>query len=164
MNEPPTTIIVSRIWDGEALRDADAIRIENGRIAAVGDAGELGRNAVLVRCPGATALPGLIDAHVHLELNPDNHRPPESTSPDEVPRMLERAAARGNARARTRLGQKYADGCGVKADPVVGYMYLLLGASLGDTTGAETMAELERTLTAAQIDEARRLARNWRPW
>jgi imidazolonepropionase-like amidohydrolase len=93
LNEPPTTIKISRIWDGNVLRDADGIRIENGRIAAVGDAAELGRDAVVVSCPGATALPGLIDAHVHLELNPDNHKPPESTSPEELPRMAERAAA-----------------------------------------------------------------------
>jgi imidazolonepropionase-like amidohydrolase len=93
VSERPTTITVSRVWDGEALCDADAVRIENGRIAAVGDARELSKGAVAVHCPGATALPGLIDAHVHLELNPDNHKPPESTSPDEVPRMLERAAA-----------------------------------------------------------------------
>ncbi len=93
MNGAPTTIKVARIWDGEALRDADAIRIEHGHIAAIGEASELGKDAVVVSCPGATALPGLIDAHVHLELNPENHKPPESTSPDEVPRMMERAAA-----------------------------------------------------------------------
>ena len=76
-----TTIKVSRIWDGEVVREADAIRIEHGRIAAVGEAGELEDDAVVVSCPGVTALPGLIDAHVHLELNPDNHKAPESTRP-----------------------------------------------------------------------------------
>ncbi len=77
--------------------------------------------------------------------------------------LLERASARGNAQARTALGQKYVDGDGVTADPVVAYMYLILGSSLGDKSGAPIMQELERVMTPAQLDEAHRLARNWRP-
>lgn len=93
MSGSATTIKVARVWDGDAVCEADAIRVEQGRITAVGDAEELGKGAVVVSCPGATAIPGLIDAHVHLELNPDNHKAPESTRPEELPRMVQTAAA-----------------------------------------------------------------------
>lgn len=63
-----------RVWDGEAERTGGrpcTIRIEGGRIAAIGDDPSLADGA---RCidpgPDSVAIPGLIDAHVHLTLDP----------------------------------------------------------------------------------------------
>ena len=55
-----------RIWDGvgDDYLDADSIAVEDGRIAAVGK-GWRGEN-----CDGLTVIPGLIDAHVHMVLDP----------------------------------------------------------------------------------------------
>ena len=78
--------------------------------------------------------------------------------------LLERASARGNAQSRTALGRKYYNGDGVPTDPVVAYMYLTLGSGLGDNSGAGLMNRIELELTPTQLDEARRLARNWRPF
>jgi imidazolonepropionase-like amidohydrolase len=63
-----------RIWDGRGegyLDAADAIRIEGRRITAVGRGRELSSGAEVRELDGATALPGLIDAHVHLTLDPE---------------------------------------------------------------------------------------------
>ena len=55
-----------RIWDGVAdgYSAADSIAVEDGAIAAVGN-GLGGRD-----CTGLTVIPGLIDAHVHMVLDP----------------------------------------------------------------------------------------------
>ncbi len=82
-----------RIWDGEAPAEADSLRIENGRIDAIG-VGLTARRTDSVRdCAGATALPGLIDAHVHMELDPEQPRPPTPEQPRDLERMAARAAA-----------------------------------------------------------------------
>ncbi len=80
-----------RIWDGEELSDADALRFEGERITAVGDARELVAGATEIDCQGATAIPGLIDAHVHMELNPDDRAPPTRSDAGIYPHMRERA-------------------------------------------------------------------------
>ncbi|MDH3644745.1 MAG: amidohydrolase family protein, partial [Gammaproteobacteria bacterium] len=88
-----TALTNIRIWDGDDLLDADTIRIEGDRIAGIGGRSDLIDDARVMDCAGATALPGLIDAHVHLELNPDHHKPPETTDLGQRPLMVERAAA-----------------------------------------------------------------------
>ncbi|WP_244210640.1 amidohydrolase family protein [Amycolatopsis kentuckyensis] len=61
-----TTITGARVFDGERLTDHTAVRIADGRIAAVG-ADTLRRPGdEHVDARGGTLLPGLIDAHVHL--------------------------------------------------------------------------------------------------
>lgn len=49
--------------EGEPIRDG-AVRVEDGRIAAVGPAAELGRGE---RFEGAVIAPGFVNAHSHLE-------------------------------------------------------------------------------------------------
>ncbi len=88
-----TALTNIRIWDGVGLVDADTIRVEGERIAAIGARSDLVGEADVIDCQGATAIPGLIDAHVHLELNPDHHKPPEKTDLAQRPLMVERAAA-----------------------------------------------------------------------
>ena len=83
------------------MLDADAISITNGKISWLGNTDATRGNTV--NCSGLTALPGLIDAHVHMELNPDNAKPPESTDESVAPLMAERAvqmAAAGITTAR----------------------------------------------------------------
>ena len=55
-----------RLWDGVAddYMAADSIAVEDGAIAAIGH-GMRGED-----CAGLTVLPGLIDAHVHMVLDP----------------------------------------------------------------------------------------------
>src|SRR5712672_2234742 len=60
-----------RLFDGlsESYKQNVTLRIENDRIAVVGVA--VPQGATLVDLSGATVLPGLIDAHVHLESRSD---------------------------------------------------------------------------------------------
>ncbi|MCZ6463852.1 MAG: amidohydrolase family protein, partial [Proteobacteria bacterium] len=66
------------VWDGRAERASPrgwTIRIESGRIAAVGPDPELAADAREIPLDGCTAIPGLIDAHVHLTLDPKIIKP-----------------------------------------------------------------------------------------
>ena len=51
-------------------RDAESIRVEDARIAAIGAASATGaaRADVVVDCRGTTVIPGLIDSHCHVVL------------------------------------------------------------------------------------------------
>ncbi len=81
-----------RIWDGNAVVDADTVILENGRISAIGAAADLADKSMDVRdCSGLWAIPGLIDAHVHLELNPDERQAPSGPQAKQQPLMVERA-------------------------------------------------------------------------
>jgi len=89
----------ARLWDGDApdhLRGVDALRIEGGRIAALGRSGDLDGSANRIELRGASLLPGLIDAHVHLDLDPRLATPQQQA---EVPperaeqALIERAGA-----------------------------------------------------------------------
>ncbi len=74
-----------RIWDGIAdgyLDSADAIRIEEGKISAVGSVSEISYGAAVRDMGGVTAVPGLIDAHVHMVLDPDVRDPLAQTNGD----------------------------------------------------------------------------------
>lgn len=67
-----------RIWDGIAdayLDGVDAIRIERGAITALGITSEISAGAAVRDMGGLTVIPGLIDAHVHMVLDPDVRDP-----------------------------------------------------------------------------------------
>ncbi len=85
----------ARIWDGVAERylDANSIVVEEGKIAQVGR--DLGGED----CAGLTVLPGLIDAHVHMVLDPAMRTVAEhlAEEPDAVRRKM---AARALAMVR----------------------------------------------------------------
>ncbi|MEV7095222.1 amidohydrolase family protein [Amycolatopsis sp. NPDC051045] len=61
-----TTITGARVFDGERRTDHTAVRLADGRIAAVGDDTLRRPGDEHVDACGGTLLPGLIDAHVHL--------------------------------------------------------------------------------------------------
>jgi imidazolonepropionase-like amidohydrolase len=89
MPNTTTSLTNLRIWDGETLLQADTLQFQDGTISYIGDASRLAGEAI--DCSGLTAIPGLMDAHVHLELNPDEKDPPPQTLPSVVPLMQERA-------------------------------------------------------------------------
>ncbi|KAB8145606.1 amidohydrolase family protein [Chloroflexia bacterium SDU3-3] len=62
-----TAITNARIFDGEQVIDAQTVVIDGSQIALVGDAVPAG--ATVVDASGATLLPGLIDAHVHTDVD-----------------------------------------------------------------------------------------------
>lgn len=83
------------IWDGEHRATADTLILVGDRIEAVCQRGELSeadtRNAISL--PGCTALPGLIDAHVHMVLDPERSQPPTRDELPDPAAMRERAGA-----------------------------------------------------------------------
>lgn len=80
------------IWDGHGSIDADAILIHGSQIAAVGTAAKLRRRGLQERnCQGLWATPGLIDAHVHMELNHEDRQPPKDSQAADYEAMCARA-------------------------------------------------------------------------
>ena len=62
----PATLFTNATFvtlDGPA---PDAIRVEAGRIVAMGAADAIGENATIVDLGGATVIPGVVDSHVHV--------------------------------------------------------------------------------------------------
>ena len=92
-----------RVWDGVAdgYADADAVVVEHGRIAAVGQWGEIPGGAESRDMGGLTVLPGLIDAHVHMTLDPALRTPEEQLR---QPDAANAAAMVERARAMVRAG------------------------------------------------------------
>ena len=93
-----------RVWDGEQYRQADTVQIAGSTIRFIGEAADAPAGATDVDCSGLTAIPGLIDAHVHMELDPEASKPPTQTLPEVVPHMRERAVSHG--RRRHHYGQR----------------------------------------------------------
>lgn len=62
-----TAITHARIFDGERVIDNQVVVIDGAHIQAVG--GGVPAGATVIDAPGATLMPGLIDAHVHTDLD-----------------------------------------------------------------------------------------------
>ena len=87
-----------RIWDGVAdgyVDGVDAIRIEGGAITAIGAASEISDGASVRDMHGVAAIPGLIDAHVHMVLDPDVRDPLAQTHGDVQTRFAAMAQRAG---------------------------------------------------------------------
>jgi TPR repeat protein len=84
---------------------------------------------------------------------------------DSVDALLwfEKAAAQGNANAQVWLGALYEAGKGVPQDFVQAYKWYTLGEANGDTKAADPRDGLAKQMTPAQIAEAQKLAREWKP-
>jgi TPR repeat protein len=81
-------------------------------------------------------------------------------------KWLRRAAQQGHNLAQSNLGFAYRDGEGVPQDYVQAHMWLNLAAAQAkpdDRVAAEARDKLVAKMTSAQIAEAQRLAREWKP-
>ena len=86
-----TTLTNLKIWDGLNFVEADTLQFSRGVISYVGMHDDIPPRTETIDCSGLTAMPGLIDAHVHMELNPDDKQAPEHTEPSVIPLMKARA-------------------------------------------------------------------------
>ena len=73
------------------------------------------------------------------------------------------AAEQGDAKAQNNLGLMYAKGKGVPQDYVSAHMWWNLSASNGNKNSVITRDIVEEKMTPSQLEEAQRLARNWKP-
>jgi TPR repeat protein len=73
------------------------------------------------------------------------------------------AADQGRADAQDILGTMYAQGQGVPQDYVRAHMWLNLSAAKGDQDAAKNRDNIAQHMTPAQIAEAQKLAREWKP-
>ena len=89
-----TVLTDLRIWDGERIHEADALVIDAGVIEALCPSNTLGAAdaRLAISLKGATAMPGLIDAHVHMVLEPGRSSPPSVDERPDLIAMQERAA------------------------------------------------------------------------
>ena len=84
----------------------------------------------------------------------------------EAARLYRLAAVQGYALAQNNLGALYANGQGVPRDYVQAYMWLDIAAKRlppGANNTAKRRDLIAAKMTPAQITEARRLAREWKP-
>ena len=62
-----TAITRARVFDGERVFDDQTVVIDRANILAVG--GIVPAGATVIDARGTTLLPGLIDSHVHTDMN-----------------------------------------------------------------------------------------------
>jgi imidazolonepropionase-like amidohydrolase len=78
-NQPNTVYVIrpARVFDGDALHEGWVVLVQGQRIQAAGPAASVTAppNAETIDLPGATLLPGLIEAHSHVLLHPYNETP-----------------------------------------------------------------------------------------
>ncbi len=74
-----------------------------------------------------------------------------------------KAADRGDADAQGSLGSMYGNGQGVPKDYVRAHMWFNLAAGVGNHTALQNRDAIGRLVTPAQIEEARKPVREWKP-
>ena len=76
---PATAILLrpARVFDGTDVHEGWTVLVRGDKIERAGPAAQVGTSADarVVDLPGATVLPGLIDAHSHILLHPYNETP-----------------------------------------------------------------------------------------
>jgi TPR repeat protein len=78
-------------------------------------------------------------------------------------RIIRPLAESGDATAQYNLGIFYDNGLGVPQDKISAYMWLSLAAAQGREGAAAIRDLIARRMTPAQIEEAQKLAREWKP-
>lgn len=81
----------------------------------------------------------------------------------EALKWLRAAADQGQPLAQTKLGIMYQNGEGVSQDRVQAYKWFSLAAAQGSELAGAFRNEVTKQMTPAQIAEAQRLAREWKP-
>ncbi|MCE2510574.1 MAG: sel1 repeat family protein [Alphaproteobacteria bacterium] len=80
----------------------------------------------------------------------------------EAVRWWQLAAERGNIAAQSNLGFMYKYGNGVPQDIVLAYMWSKIAALGGATFAQQNLKVMSKEMTAADIEKAEQLAREWR--
>jgi len=86
-----------------------------------------------------------------------------SAEPSQAVKWYQRAADQGHAKAQFALGRLYADGRGILQDYVEAHKWLNLASSKGDQQAAKLRDKIAVQMTPAQVAEAQRLAKEWKP-
>jgi len=73
------------------------------------------------------------------------------------------AADQGSVQAQINLGAMYANGQGAPQDYIQAHMWLSLAAAKSETRAVELRNTVAVKMTAAQIAESQKLAREWKP-
>jgi hypothetical protein len=74
-----------------------------------------------------------------------------------------KAADQGDAEAQLNLGNLYVNGQGVPRDYVMAHMWFDLAAAAGIEDASRDRDVIARRMTSAQIEEAQKIAREWKP-
>ncbi len=108
-----------KIWDGEQSLEADTLILNGPHIETVAHSTALSaaERRIARSMSGLFALPGLMDAHVHMVLDPNRSAPP---GPDELP---DSGAMRERAAMMVRAGITTARDLGGDR-PSVGHVYV----------------------------------------
>ena len=78
-------------------------------------------------------------------------------------RWFRLAADQGEAVAQTKIAIMYDEGQGVSQDMVQAHKWYILAAANGDKPAAQLRDAIANQMTPAQIAEAQKLAREWKP-
>ena len=78
-------------------------------------------------------------------------------------KLFRAAAEQGRAVAQNELGDMYSSGRGVPQDYVAAYMWLSLAAAQNDRAAALRRDRIAKLMTPAQIEQAQKLVRDWKP-
>ncbi|HET6630031.1 MAG TPA: amidohydrolase family protein [Woeseiaceae bacterium] len=72
----PIALIADRVIDGvsDEARTNTVVVVDGERIVAVGDRAGIPENAAIIELPGATLMPGMIDAHEHPLMFADDYQ------------------------------------------------------------------------------------------
>ena len=81
----------------------------------------------------------------------------------EALKWYRKAADQGNATAQYNIGSMYASGHGVLQDYVTAHMWFNLSAAQDDDDAAKNRDVVAQRMTPAQIAEAQKLTREWKP-
>ncbi len=81
----------------------------------------------------------------------------------EAARWYRKAAEQGNAKAQYHLGSMYGTSRGVPQDYVQAYKWWNLAGAQGNKYAIKNRDHVAEKMTPAQIAEAQRLAREWKP-
>ena len=105
---------------------------------------------------------GNADAQIRLGVMYEDGRGGLAQDYAEAAKWYRKAAEQGNVDAQATLGFRYEHGKGVPQDYVLAHMWLSLAAAKGYQC-ADKCDALAAKMTPAQIAEAQRLAREWKP-
>ncbi|MBT5945092.1 MAG: hypothetical protein HOK98_08605 [Rhodospirillaceae bacterium] len=86
----------------------------------------------------------------------------DGSDPEELVELLRNAAERGDQEAQLMLGALFADGRIVPQDTVQSHVFFDLAAAQGSEEANEILPVLERQMAPREIDDSRRLAREYK--